>query len=210
MNERNRQFSPPKGHGVKGPGLPPRAAGKRARRDGAQPQPEAAPRACDHPGCALPGDYRAPKSRTALTDYYWFCLDHVRAYNAAWNFYAGMNADEIESFLRNDVTWERPTWPLGQRGSGFRVDASRVRDSFGVFNEAFGDTVAERPPLNSGELSAMREMNLSFPLTLEVLRARYKELCKQHHPDANGGDKEAEERFKRIGQAYKTLMESLQ
>ena len=58
-------------------------------------------------------------------------------------------------------------------------------------------------------MSALREMNLTYPLTVEALRARYKELCKLHHPDANNGDKQAEERFKRIGQAYKTLMESL-
>jgi hypothetical protein len=190
MSERSRHFWPPKGSG-KSP-----------------PQGEAALRACDHDGCREQGDYRAPKSRDALNDYYWFCLDHVRQYNAAWNFYAGMNADEIETLLRNDVTWERPTWPLGQRtGGGVRFDASKIRDGFGLFGEDFGESAAERPA--SPELSAMREMNLTAPLTVELVRTRYKELCKRHHPDTNGGDKEAEERFKRIGQAYKTLMESL-
>lgn len=167
-------------------------------------------RACDHDGCLESGDYRAPKSRDALTDYYWFCLDHVRAYNASWNFYEGMNADEIESLLRNDVTWERPTWPMGQRSSGrFGFDASRVKDSFGIFGEEFAESVHERSQGNSPEMAAMREMNLTAPLSVEQVRARYKELCKLHHPDANGGSMEAEERFKRIGQAYKTLMESL-
>jgi len=166
-------------------------------------------RACDHSGCGESGAYRAPKSRDQLNDYYWFCLDHVRAYNASWNFYEGMNADEIEALLRNDVTWERPTWPLGKRSGGFRFDTSRIRDGFGIFGEEFGETLQDRAPASSAELSAMREMNLSAPLTVELLRARYKELCKLHHPDTNGGDKEAEERFKRIGQAYKTLMESL-
>jgi len=195
MSDNNRNFWPPK-DGAKG-------------HRKAPPQGQGVARACDHDGCAEQADYRAPKSRDALNEYYWFCLDHVREYNASWNFYAGMDADEIENLLRNDVTWERPTWPMGQRtGGGFRFDASKIKDGFGVFGEDFGHAPPEHRP-DSAELGAMREMNLQAPLTVELVRARYKELCKLHHPDTNGGDKEAEERFKRIGQAYKTLMESL-
>ena len=168
-------------------------------------------RSCDHPGCAEFGDYRAPKSRDSLTDYFWFCLEHVRQYNQAWDYYAGLGAEEIEAMVRNDVTWQRPTWPLGKRmGSSRHFDPERIRDGFGVFGENFG---APPPPpsqaASAAEMSALREMNLAYPLTVEALRMRYKELCKLYHPDANGGDKQAEERFKRIGQAYKTLMESL-
>lgn len=167
-------------------------------------------RPCDHPGCRDYGDYRAPKSREALNEYYWFCLEHVRAYNSSWDYYAGLDPEEIESMLRNDVTWQRPTWPLGKRMSGnFRFDAAKMRDGFGVFGEDFEPAQPAAPAASAAEMGALREMNLTYPLTVEVLRARYKELCKLHHPDANNGDKQAEERFKRIGQAYKTLMESL-
>lgn len=34
---------------------------------------------------------------------------------------------------------------------------------------------------------------------------RYKQLVKRFHPDANGGDKAAEERFKEISEAYSYL-----
>jgi hypothetical protein len=201
MSENSRLFWPPKDKE--------RGTGKPHRRPPQDGRSGSGLRGCDHDGCAEIGDYRAPKSRDTLNDYYWFCLDHVRAYNASWNFYAGMNADEIESLLRNDVTWERPTWPMGQRTGGFRIDASKIKDGFGIFGEEFSETLHERGPVNAPEMAAMREMNLKAPLSVELVRARYKELCKLHHPDANGGDKEAEERFKRIGQAYKTLMESL-
>ena len=167
-------------------------------------------RPCDHPGCRDYGDYRAPKSRDALNEYFWFCLDHVRAYNSSWDYYAGLGAEEIETMVRSDTTWQRPTWPLGKRMSGrFGFDASKVRDGFGVFGENFETTPPPAPAASAAEMSALKEMNLSYPLTVDMVRARYKELCKLHHPDANGGDKQAEERFKRIGQAYKTLMESL-
>ena len=52
-------------------------------------------------------------------------------------------------------------------------------------------------------------LGLALPLTRSSLRARYKELVKRYHPDANGGAKEAEERFKQISQAYTLLMSSL-
>ncbi|HXP95113.1 MAG TPA: J domain-containing protein [Telmatospirillum sp.] len=167
-------------------------------------------RSCDHPGCLEGGEFRAPKSRHSLHDYFWFCLNHVRAYNAKWDYYAGMRPEEIERMVRSDTTWQRPTWPLGRMvGGRHRFDAGRVKDPFQMFDDDFWQRPTEKDAASSAELSAMRVMDLSGPLTLEVLKARYKELCKRHHPDANGGDKDAEERFKRIGQAYKTLLESL-
>lgn len=167
-------------------------------------------RSCDHPGCSEGGEYRAPKSRNTLNDYYWFCLDHVRAYNAAWDYYAGLKPEEIEDMVRFDITWQRPTWPLGRMSGGrVRFDPERVKDVFGFFDEDDWAPQARRTAPPTREEAAMRLMELKAPITLESLRARYKELCKLHHPDANGGDKAAEERFKQIGQAYKTLMESL-
>ena len=66
-------------------------------------------RSCDHPGCLGGGDFRAPKSRLDLHDYHWFCLEHVRAYNSAWNYYAGMSDAEIEAEIRHDTVWQRPS-----------------------------------------------------------------------------------------------------
>lgn len=167
-------------------------------------------RSCDHPGCREGGEFRAPKSRHTLNQYYWFCLDHVRAYNAAWDYYAGLRPEEIERMVRSDTTWQRPTWPLGRMvGGRSRFDTERIKDPFHVFNEDFWQSPPEKNGASSAEMAAMRVMDLTGPLTPDTLKARYKELCKRHHPDANGGDKDAEERFKQIGQAYKTLRESL-
>ena len=47
------------------------------------------------------------------------------------------------------------------------------------------------------------------PISAAAVKARYKELVKRHHPDANGGDKASEEKFKQITQAYETIMDSL-
>ena len=190
MNRHSRKFWPPPG----------------------KEEPRISARSCDHPGCAETGEYRAPKSRHTLHDYFWFCLDHVRQYNQSWDYYAGLGQDEIEMMLRMDSTWQRPTWPMGARmgGGGFRIDPQRVKDPFGVFEEEMWQAPPpERHAPSVHEEMALKTMELTRPLTVEAVKSRYKELCKLHHPDANNGDKEAEERFKLIGQAYKTLMESL-
>ena len=81
--------------------------------DRPQVDPHAPPRACDRPGCAAQGEYRAPKGRERLGEYFWFCLEHVREYNAAWDFYKGADAAQLEREKRADTIGRRPTWPLG-------------------------------------------------------------------------------------------------
>ncbi|HWG80147.1 MAG TPA: J domain-containing protein [Stellaceae bacterium] len=164
-------------------------------------------RLCDHPGCAGAGNYRAPRSRDRLDMFYWFCLDHVRDYNARWNYYAGMSADEIEAEIRNDAVWQRPTWPLGSR-IGMRFD-TRWRD-YGVFGLDDEDAPGEqrdgarKRPLTEQE-QAVAVFGLAAPFTFPELKARYKALVKLNHPDSHGGDRAAEERLKVINQAYSIL-----
>lgn len=172
--------------------------------------PKVAGRACDHPGCEARGDFRAPKSRLDLRDYYWFCLEHVRAYNSAWNYYAGMSDREIEAELRSDTVWQRPSWRLGQRHGP--AHAGRLHDVFGLFtggnarrngDRAHPNGAAERA--RSACEQALAVFEIEPPVTPGRLKARYKALVKLHHPDAHGGDKAAEEKLKIVNQAYATL-----
>lgn len=174
----------------------------------AHEEPKQAARSCDHPGCSHEGEYRAPRARDRLNDYYWFCLEHVRAYNSKWDYYKGMSVDEIEREVRDSTTWQRPTWPLGAKTSNRRFSFG-LNDPFGLFEEEAEEIkkAKTRPP--TPEEEAMKVLELEGPLTLKALKARYKELVKRHHPDANGGDKAAEEKFKQISQAYTTLRNSL-
>lgn len=173
-----------------------------------EPSPAAVGRPCDHPGCTGHGDFRAPRSRATLDAFYWFCLDHVRAYNSAWNYYAGMSEAEIEAEIRHDTVWQRPTWPMGSRlGARFQP---RWQD-FGLFDldeASHGAREAERRRPRTPEEEALAVFELAPPLTVSGLKARYKELVKRHHPDAHGGDKVAEEKLKVINRAYTTLKAS--
>ena len=40
-------------------------------------------RICDHPDCEEMGEFRAPRSRSDLRNYLWFCLAHVLRGRAA-------------------------------------------------------------------------------------------------------------------------------
>jgi len=157
--------------------------------------------------------HRAPKSRQKLNEYYWFCLNHVREYNKSWDFYAGMNQTEIESQVRQDIVGHRPTWPLGRWGAhqsrAFKAD---------FFPDDVAQTLngekakAHRQQRNdrakaasSAEDQALAVLELIGPISFDEVKVRYKALVKKLHPDANGGDKVAEEQLKLVNQAYSTL-----
>jgi len=157
------------------------------------------------PNCPNLGLYKAPKSRTDLNTYWWFCLEHVRAYNASWDFYKGMTPGQIEAQLRADTSWQRPTWPLGHLGG--QIDESMLRDPNHVLNAGLGErrAAADANAVPTDLREPMATLGLNWPVTLDVLKARYKELAKRHHPDANGGDRAEEERLKTINLAYATI-----
>jgi len=171
-------------------------------------------RPCEWPGCPERAGYRAPKSRDALRSYKWFCLEHIRAYNSAWNFYEGMSDEEVEKLVRADTTWNRPSWPLGSNGEGQKnrynwAGFGTIHDPFDLFEDAADYRSPGSQHLSEPERKAARILDLEAPFTVNEVKARYKVLVKRYHPDANGGDKAAEEKIKRINGAYETLMKSL-
>ncbi|MBM3568369.1 MAG: J domain-containing protein [Alphaproteobacteria bacterium] len=167
------------------------------------------PRRCEHPGCVAEGAFKAPKSPRELESYYWFCLEHVRAYNAAWNYFRDMGADEISQFQATVCTWHRPTWKVGPGGP--RIED--FDDPLGVL--AAGGFRAKREPrpkagdlaaLSPAESRALAELDLDGRVSLAELKRRHRELAKRLHPDRQGGDAESEEKLKRVNQAYSFLL----
>ncbi|HLG89888.1 MAG TPA: J domain-containing protein [Alphaproteobacteria bacterium] len=167
-------------------------------------------RACDSPGCTGEGLYRAPKAPERLRDYHWFCLDHVREYNKAWNFCAGLSESQIEALIRNDTSWERPTRPMSHwfaheqklRAAASAYAAGEERQARTEWDQRARQREREA---QTPEAAALRTLGLTTPVTYASIKARYIELVKRHHPDRNGGDKGAEERLKTINQALQTL-----
>jgi hypothetical protein len=170
-------------------------------------------RRCDMPGCPQHAEHRAPKDRS-LSEYYHFCMDHVREYNKAWNFFEGMSAHEIEDHMLKSLYGDRPTWTYGVNGDAYETLYTRAWQTFHHTDEepssrakGGGASSAGRPgaPALSPEHEALAIMGLEAPVTLEVIKARYKTLAKKHHPDLNRGDKQSQELLKQINMAYTIL-----
>ncbi len=193
---------------------------KNQRHRAFDPDPAAPDRSCDLPGCGERAGYKAPRSRQALNDYFWFCLDHVREYNARWDYYKGMSPGQIEAHLRADVSWDRPSWRLGHLGGAAAAfDEEKMLDPLGLLRGA-GEARARAKQRGHGTAAnkdqrpeALRQpletLGLGWPVSMAEVKSRYKDLARRHHPDANGGDRASEERLKTINVAYTAVKQHL-
>lgn len=152
---------------------------------------------CDYPDCHEEGTCKAPKDRS-LKEYYMFCPYHAKMYNEKWDYYADMSPEEIEKSLREDTTWHRPTWKFSGR---YNVkDPLHLLHGFDFFRET-----RETRPSDDEEIKALSILNLEYPVSFTEIKNRYRELAKKYHPDKTGGNREKEQIFKKILQAYKYL-----
>jgi hypothetical protein len=165
-------------------------------------------------GCESVGEFRAPRSRSKLNDYLWFCLPHVREYNSSWDYYKGMSPQEIEANLRSDSGWQRPTWPLGRLGAARKLSPEILRDPLGVLRDGQPtgrrrEAPAQKPVAPPELRAALDVLGLEWPVEHRAMRSRYKELAKRFHPDLNNGDRGAEEKLKDVNRAYSLLRQRL-
>ena len=76
---------------------------------------EANGRLCAHPTCDEPGEFRAPgvygNSFDGPGQWRWFCLDHIREFNAGYDWFEGMSAEEALSG-KNSVAEGSHTAPV--------------------------------------------------------------------------------------------------
>jgi len=142
-------------------------------------------RRCNHPDCQKAGIYPAPKAQETPRDFIWFCLEHIRDYNAKWNYFGGFSRDQIEHEIRHATVWERPTWPFGK----------------GPLSHQAGQAPS---PIPRPIIEALATMGLMAPTTRSIIKAKYRKLAKEFHPDANGGRKDQIEKFHRLQQAFAT------
>ncbi len=175
---------------------------------------EADGRVCAEQGCEAPGEFRAPyrdavrAGRDGPGPVRWLCLDHVRAFNAGYNFFAGMSAEEINMAQRPYAGWERESRGFGAGGDrGPRwADFS---DPLDAISAHFRRTPApERPdgkPLSGRDRESLGVLGLEADADRRALRRRYSELVRRYHPDRNGGDRANEADLQRVIAAYQQL-----
>ncbi len=156
---------------------------------------------CNFPGCELEGDYRAPTGYESLNDYQWFCLEHIKEFNKSWNYHNKMNSDEIENDIRFDTIWRRPTKNFGSGAKFYNFSIN------GEDMGSFKNPNAKQPGHSNKLLWSLSKLDLDIKTDLNLIKKRYKELAKKHHPDIKGNSKNSIDKFREIVEAYNYLLE---
>ncbi|MDP3383656.1 MAG: J domain-containing protein, partial [Phenylobacterium sp.] len=154
-----------------------------------------------------------------MNEHYWFCQPHAAEYNRNWNFFAGMSEGEIKARQEQEqTTGGRPTWDFkasrnSRESATFTKNFARgkggYQDPFNLFGHggAHGPGPQAQPARRLGKIerNALADLDLDDNAEGPAIRARYTELVKRCHPDANGGDRSAENKLQRVIKAYQAL-----
>jgi len=177
---------------------------------------------CAAPGCEEAGEFRAPGPRASgfdgPGDYRWFCLEHVRAFNAGYDFFAGMSADEILAAQSPLSGWasetrafrptagidEAPRW--ADYADPLEAIQNRARDRMRAMAPA---ARKDGRPVTPEERRALETLGLPLDADRKDLRNRYSQLVRKYHPDRNGGDRSFETRLQQVVEAYQLLRRAL-
>lgn len=178
---------------------------------------EADGRLCAEPGCREAGEFRAPLvegygAHEGPAPFRWLCLDHVRAFNAGYNFFRGMSPDEIHDAQRPTAGWERESRAFNATGGTDRPPRwADFADPLDAISARFRGKMREQAgrkdgkPLSGKDREALKTLALDVDADRMALRRRYSELVRQYHPDRNGGDRGFENKLQTVISAYQHL-----
>ena len=161
---------------------------------------------CEWQSCKEIGEFKAPAERDNSKNFKWLCEEHIKLFNKNWNYFEGMSQPEIESFIKSDVTWHRPTQQFGSSDNFFNILWNNaLSDKFNFFNtEKILNNLSEKK-LSEKDKDAFKIMGLEFSADWPTIQKVFKTLVKKFHPDRNSGNKEFEDKLKKITLAYSHL-----
>ena len=139
-------------------------------------------RLCDREGCTEVGDRPAPKAPNSPERWY-FCEAHAAEYNKNWNYFAGLSPEEAARRAAEEE----------QGASGFKKSAHWQWGGP-------GDGTRSRD-----EMRALDALDLESDAEFREVKAAYRRLAKEFHPDTNPDDKAAAARFQKVQAAYDLL-----
>ena len=175
---------------------------------------------CAEPGCPDAGEFRAPlldggppgraKGDGGPPPFRWLCLDHVRAFNAGYNFFNGMSAEEIHSAQRPYAGWERESRAFSGVDRGPRwADFADPLDAIAArFRRQPAPDRGDGKPLSGQDRESLKVLGLAADADRMALRRRYSELVRRFHPDRNGGDRSHEAALQKVIAAYQQLRQA--
>ena len=134
-------------------------------------QKEKQERICSNPKCKELGIYPAPKSRDQLREYLYFCINCIRDFNKSWNYFEGLNEQELEVEIRKSVTWDRPSWKFGTKNINYDFEKA-----FNKFENK--KNIKNKKVCNKKLENAFRILGLCHDTNIEEVKTKYKFLAK--------------------------------
>ena len=161
---------------------------------------------CEWANCKRIGKFKAPLERDNSKNHKWLCEDHIKLFNKNWNYFEGMSQNEIENFLKSDLTWHRPTQKFGSADNYFDILWNNtLSDKFKIFKQKKITSNLKNMKLCEKDKDAFRIMELEFNADWPIIQKKFKTLVKKFHPDRNAGNKKFENKLKKVTLAYTHL-----
>ena len=160
---------------------------------------------CEWEKCDKIGSYKAPIERDNSRKYRLLCLEHIKIFNKNWNYFSNMNEDEIEYFIKSDLTWHKPTKSFTSSENFFKVLWNNaLEDKVNIFKGSGFKNYA-KPKLSEKDRHALEILGLKYDAKWPDIQKKFKTLVKKYHPDKNHGSKKYEDILKKITLAYSQL-----
>ena len=164
---------------------------------------------CDWKNCKEIGAYKAPLEKDNSKKFKLLCLEHIKIFNKNWNYFENMNDEEIEFFMKSDLTWHKSTKSFGSSDNFFNILWNNaLDDKTNIFKDS-SFREFKKKKLTQTDKDALQIMELNDGVKWEEIHKKFKSLVKKYHPDKNQGNKKFEDKLKKITLAYSQLKKIL-
>ena len=164
---------------------------------------------CEWDKCSKTGMYKAPVERDNSRKFRLFCLEHIKIFNKNWNYFSDMNENEIEYFIKSDLTWHKPTKSFGSSENFFNILWGNVlEDKLNIFKNSKHKDF-KKTNLSEKDRYALEILGLKYETKWSDIQKKFKTLVKKYHPDKNYGSKKYEDILKKVTLAYSQLKLSI-
>ena len=160
---------------------------------------------CEWDKCSKTGMYKAPVEKDNSRKFRLFCLEHIKIFNKNWNYFSDMNENEIEYFIKSDLTWHKPTKSFGSSENFFNILwGNALEDKLNIFKNSNHKDL-KKTNLSEKDRYALEILGLKRETKWSDIQKKFKTLVKKYHPDKNHGSKKYEDILKKVTLAYSQL-----
>jgi len=138
---------------------------------------------CDWNNCSKIGEYKAPIEKDNSKSYRLLCLPHVKEFNKNWNYFKGMDDEQVFDFLKSDMTWHKPTQSFSSSDNFFKVlwnntlknefDKTKLRGEYNHMNQFKFD---------ANDIKAFSILGVSVGLKWEQILRQIQNSCQKISP----------------------------